>query len=881
MKKIMSLFLALLLFAGTFAPMNCVVVSAASDKEANRAAEDLAGLLTTDDDFVDEFLSEKVDRVVVKNRIIIKANDKNVDTYNSVATANLYGYTVVQYDDVKSASSAFSKFEALGYEPSYDSVFSLDEAYEQETEVSYNLNSSLLSTLKDRSDAFEWAYKLCDIDEAVSFYKYRVNREVVVGVLDSGIQYDIDLFKNRVIRTHTDFSFMASGDEMDDNGHGTKVASTVVLCTPENVKVQAFKVAYGMSVTDSSLLLALNHIKNMTKRPDIINMSFSGDKMDSHIENEINELTDMGVLFVSSAGNSGDESLSFPSQYDNVISVAGVEKSSVPSEYSNYGNYVDISAPFAFASYKATRKDPSPKYIYSKGTSFSAPIVTAAAAIVRTEHSNYSPYEVKKKLLDCCVPFMEKNQCKKYGKGIVNFSNLIDSTRSKNIKPNYQSGVYTDEISLKLDCSSTLIDIVYTTDGTLPTLKNGTIYSEPIKIDESTRIIAAAYEKTGSVFHGRFFCGDYYINESEFIIDENGSLLAYLGGKKDVVVPDSIDGTVPVSVSENCFRYCDINNVSLPKTVKNIGDYAFADCTAFASRFSSPSIRTVGKYAFKNSEFSDIILEKCFKADENAFENSLVQIVKLGKLAEINNGLFKNCTKLQIAYLPRLVDCDANVTSAFENCKSLETLFVPKASSLYLDIPSDVDIYVNNNLSPELEADGEYKYNFIAQLQSGFSKLRAFLEKYSYRFCSYKDSGNYAEARGAQIRATDSGMRFGFTWTKIDELETLATNVEYGFVLNYGDTDTLYVDNAQRKVKAGKTVADGNKTAFNLVINEVPPNQRDTVVSVRAYVNIDGWYFYSPIVKRSFNQVATAVLGDEEVDDTVKLSVSEVMAEEK
>ena len=122
-------------------------------------------------------------------------------------------------------------------------------------------------------------------------------------------------------------------------------------------------------------------------------------------------------------------------------------------------------------------------------------------------------------------------------------------------------------------------------------------------------------------------------------------------------------------------------------------------------------------------------------------------------------------------------------------------------------------------------------------------------------------------------------MRFGFNWSRIDELENLANNVEYGFVLNYGDTYTLDIDNAQRKIKAEKTLKDDNKTSFNLVIKDVPVNQRDTVVSVRAYVNVDGWYFYSPIVKRSYNQVATAVLGDEEVDDTVKLSVSELMAE--
>lgn len=870
MKKMLSLLLSLILVMSTFAPMNCVIASAASQIEVNRATDDLAEMLSEDEKLLSEDKS-----TVVNRRIILKTDGKNVDTYNSTMSVDMYGYTIVQYENIESASVAFSRFDALGYEPLYDKISVFNEVDEETSD--YELDSYSYS--KYRDEKYEWGYAMCDIDEAVDYYKYKVNREVVVGVIDSGIQYDINLFKNRVVRSNTDFSVKASRDEMDDFGHGTQVASAVVMCTPSNVKVQGFKVSNDNKITDSSVLLALSYIKNMSKRPDVINMSFSGTDMDSHIENEINELTAMGVVFVGSAGNDGVENVTFPASYDNVIAVSGVDKDNTPSSFSNYGNCIDIAAPGRFTTYKATRNSPSPKYLYSSGTSFSAPIVAAAAAIVRMEHSNYSPYDVKKRLLESCIPFKEKDCFKKYGKGVVNFTNLIDGTRCKIVNANYQSGVYPSEISVKLECANTLVDIIYTTDGTLPTLKNGNKYTEPVVISENTRLIAVAYERTGSVFHGKFFCADYYIGEQEFITDANGAVVAYLGGKKDVAVPDKINGIAPSSVAENCFRYCDVCNVSLPKSVKNIGDFAFADCNAVAGDFSAQGVRTVGKNAFEHSGFNTVILENCTKVEENAFENAKLQTVKLGRLTKIENSTFKNCKMLQTAYLPKLLECSSTAASPFENCTSLKTLFVPKATSLHLDIQSEVNLYVNNNLSIDFDAKGDYKYNFIAQLQNGISKLREFLEKHSFAHCTYKDSGNFANTKGAQIRATDSGMRFGFNWSRIDELENLANNVEYGFVLNYGDTDMLDIDNAQRKIKAEKTLKDDNKTSFNLVIKDVPVNQRDTVVSVRAYVNVDGWYFYSPIVKRSYNQVATAVLGDEEVDDTVKLSVSEVMAQ--
>ena len=289
MKKMLSLLLSLILVMSTFAPMNCVIASAASQIEVNRATDDLAEMLSED-----EKLSAEDKSTVVNRRIILKTDGKNIDTYNSTMSVDMYGYTIVQYENIESASVAFSRFDALGYEPLYDKISVFNEVDEETSD--YELDSYSYS--KYRDEKYEWGYAMCDIDEAVDYYKYKVNREVVVGVIDSGIQYDINLFKNRVVRSNTDFSVKSSRDEMDDFGHGTQVASTVVMCTPSNVKVQGFKVSNDNKITDSSVLLALSYIKNMSKRPDVINMSFSGTDMDSHIENEINELTAMGVVFV-------------------------------------------------------------------------------------------------------------------------------------------------------------------------------------------------------------------------------------------------------------------------------------------------------------------------------------------------------------------------------------------------------------------------------------------------------------------------------------------------------------------------------------------------------------------------------------------------------
>lgn len=877
MKKAFAVILSLTLLIGTFAPMNSIVASASENVVLSQVTRDLAEMYKNDGEYKEDLASEDTTSVTVENRIIVKC-DEETNTYDSVSSTYAYGYRYIQYSDEKDAAKAFKKFEQSGLEPVYDGISTVDDAEYEGTVKTPELDGMYSSSVV-RDEKYEWAYGACDIDETLNYYKYRAGREVVVGVIDSGIQYNIKVLKNRVIRTNADFSGMASNDEMDRFGHGTQVASTVAMCTPGNVKIEGFKVTNDKNITDSSVLLALSYIKEMNEKPDIINMSFSGTSMDSHIEDVINELTDMGIVFVGSAGNDGREVKTYPAAYENVIAVAATDKNNNPCTFSNSSNYIDIAAPGYFTSYKATYQSNAPSYVYSQGTSFSAPIVSAAAAIIASEHRFFTPEQIKDSLLDGAIPFKEKDCNKKYGKGIVNFSNLIDNTRCKDVTASTPSGVYDENVTAELNCDNTLVDIIYTTDGTLPSPKNGNIYSSPLTLSHSTRVIAAAYEKTGSVFHGRFFCADYYIKDetSEFVLDDDGMVKAYLGASKSVTVPEEIGGIKPVGIDENCFRYTDITEISLPKSVCQIGDFAFYRCNDLKGDLFSEGITDVGRYAFAYSGLDSAVLENCKNADESAFEGSDVKTVKLGLIKEIKDAMFKNCSRLQTLYCPNVADCKNDAQNAFENCKSLKTLFLPKAKSLYLDIPSNVNLFVSNKLSFDASDNKDFKYTFIAQLEKGISALKEFIEKSSTSKYEFKDSGGYANSKGAQIRVTDYGLRFGFSWNELEGVEELSDSVEYGFLLNYGDTDVLDAENAHKKIKAANLSKDDNVTNFNLVITKIPPNQRELTLSVRAYVNIDGWYFYSPIVKRSFYGVAGAVVEDEDVEITVKESVFDMI----
>lgn len=899
MKKRLSVLLSIIIVLSICAPLTSVMAEEARKQSALKTGKEIAALCNEYDNYGNSNDGDKID-----NRLMVKTND-NIEEYDAIDSVYGFGYAFLQYADDESAEFAKTQYENAGYTADYDSVITT--------------SSTSIGSSGNWSD--EWAYEETDAVSALDYYKSKIKPNINIAILDSGINYNHELLKNRVVRTNADFA-TGTDDEMDKYGHGTNVAGAIAKSTPSNVKLSCYKIHnQNGEGTSAMALAAFEYIKQLSNKPDIINCSFV---TRSGLGTVVDELVDMGITVVAGAGNEGKEVYQQPAIFDSAITVAATNRYGSACGFSNYGSCVDIAAPGDYV-YTADMSS-NTAYEFASGTSLATPLVSAAAAYVLMENRKYTPEQVKQELIATATPF-KKSSCYygRYGAGIVNFSNIINGTRCKDVTANYISGAYRDNISVELKCANSLVDIYYTTDGTLPTEINGTKYTAPIDVTDSTRIIAAAFARAGSPFHSKFTYLDYYIledGESEFVINNDGIIKAYLGNEANIVVPDVVNGIEPRKIGPQVFSNSNIETITLPNTIESIGDDAFSNtnlksvtannlcflnkkcfyncnqlsdidlskvkeigsealygCKSLPKQPDFSSVDWVAEKGLAGTYFNIVNLPNCTKTGENAFDSCKAEEIIMNKATSIGAQAFYNCSNLKTLYIPNATGL---ANDNFNGCTNIKLIFAPKIKSLRLSIPSNVTIYAYRLTSASLPQKYlEYKYTIISPEYEPW--MNNIPEKYQSSI-THIISDDIAQSKGAQIRTKDNGLRFGFAFDENSigfDFKKYAENIEYGFVYTYKSlnglndfqkNDSLRANDSTVYTKsANKRNVEGTVSTYNAVFTGITKDHYNNEITARAYVCIDGMYFYSPVITRSYSSASSAddYVGIEEADNDI------------
>jgi subtilisin family serine protease len=201
---------------------------------------------------------------------------------------------------------------------------------------------------------------------------------------------------------HVPFNPHGPGTD-DDTGdfHGTAVAGVIAAAAngaegvgiAPDADIMAVRWLEGGPWEDecaqTSLAIDAIHYA-VDKGADVINASWGGAGDDPDLKDAIQYAANHHVLFVAAAGNEGTSVPHYPAAYDvpNLISVGAIQADGELTDFSNYGSWVDISAPGAtIIAPVADAPQPGPNdYGLWSGTSFSAPYVAGVAALLAQAH---------------------------------------------------------------------------------------------------------------------------------------------------------------------------------------------------------------------------------------------------------------------------------------------------------------------------------------------------------------------------------------------------------------------------------------------------------------------------------------------------------------
>jgi len=271
-----------------------------------------------------------------------------------------------------------------------------------------------------------------DISALEAWKKTHGSEEVVVAVLDSGVDYThLDLRSNMWLRpdnvpAYFDDELGSFNDQqgyngtdpltdpMDDNGHGTHCAGIIgaegdnsegIAGINWHVQIMPLKfLGRGGFGTTADAIKAINYAIDRKKHGvniRVINASWGSTANSKALEDAIRAAGDAGILFVAAAGNDGsdnDRRPHYPSNYDlpNVISVAALDRNDQLASFSNWGvKTVHVAAP---------GKDIlstwlGDAYRDASGTSMAAPQISGVAALILAKEPNLSVEKLKERIL--------------------------------------------------------------------------------------------------------------------------------------------------------------------------------------------------------------------------------------------------------------------------------------------------------------------------------------------------------------------------------------------------------------------------------------------------------------------------------------------------
>jgi hypothetical protein len=264
---------------------------------------------------------------------------------------------------------------------------------------------------------------------------------MVIGIADSGVDDD------RLAPLQAPLLHLSAGGTVtphDPSGHGTAVASILVANRPELgvvgivpdatlVSARIIRSSCNQAVLEHGLVAALGWLRQQGAQ--VVNISATAKRSQALVDS-LRALQLSGALVVAAVGNEGfAPTTTFPASQPGVLGVGELAfgSSTQVAKESTRGRQVDLVAPAqgikVIASGAEGVSSSAETAITPNGTSFAAPLVTAAAAMVWATHRDWTAAEVANALARSATPLSARAPSRSWGYGRLDVSRALRTTR--------------------------------------------------------------------------------------------------------------------------------------------------------------------------------------------------------------------------------------------------------------------------------------------------------------------------------------------------------------------------------------------------------------------------------------------------------------------
>lgn len=326
-------------------------------------------------------------------------------------------------------------------------------------------------------------------EDLVDNYKYNYNDPV------NGIDDDLDGYIDNY--WGWDMGDHDNNPQSFRSHHGTKVAGmasatanneTGIYSVGHKTKLLTIKAMDNrgeLSGSYQGIVYAADH------GADIINCSWGSTFPSPLCDDVVNYATNYkGCLIIAAAGNAKTNEPYYPASCQGVFSVGASNANDIKWNSSTYGVELDIMAP-GESVYTTNYND---GYTFGWGTSYAAPLVAGAAALVKSEFPEYKPQQIAEQLRITAdvIDTLTENQFyfHQMGYGRLNVyralsiksmpSVRITELHKKQVYHNANEGIYTgDTLEVRFDATNYLTQatntvVRLTTDSDLIDIENNT-----------------------------------------------------------------------------------------------------------------------------------------------------------------------------------------------------------------------------------------------------------------------------------------------------------------------------------------------------------------------------------------------------------------------